>query len=161
MFLSSLQLQLSRFLPTTISQWHWHAQLSLVPAQHSGETFHHFFNIPALEPIGGSTPKFSSDATENILSDSDRPLSMACPAQASPLPTYRWSRPFNREKFTPCYNEMILIFRIENFSVMNEILFLKKLCDRKLLAGIICIVSLTFIFIFTSILKLLWDFEGK
>ena len=84
-----------------ISTYNHQSMALTCPAQSSPSpafrwNLHHFYKIPALEPIGGSTPKFSSDATENILAHSDRTLSMACPAQASPVPTFRWSWPFKR-----------------------------------------------------------------
>ena len=84
-----------------ISAYNHQSMALTCPAQSSPSpafrwNLHHFYKIPALEPIGGSTPKFSSDATENILAHSDRTLSMACPAQASPVPTFRWSWPFKR-----------------------------------------------------------------
>ena len=47
----------------------------------------------ALEPIGGAAPKFSSESKsigtfDKMGGDS---LALACPAQAYPLPTFRYS----------------------------------------------------------------------
>ena len=43
------------------------------------------------EPVGGSAPKFSSDAkTSGIDRAAMHSLSLACPAQGSPVPAYRY-----------------------------------------------------------------------
>ena len=43
-----------------------------------------------LEPIGGSAPKFSSVAIEQILGTGSEPISLTCPAQGSPSPAFRY-----------------------------------------------------------------------
>ena len=44
----------------------------------------------SLEPIGGSSPKFSAESSiSNLIRDQARSLAMSCPAQASPVPSFR------------------------------------------------------------------------
>ncbi len=51
-----------------------------------------FILLPSLaEPIGGAAPKFSSDSKSlgNFEKSSAETLALLCPAQASPLPSFR------------------------------------------------------------------------
>ena len=42
------------------------------------------------EPIGGSAPKFSGESTiSNLLRERSESLSLTCPAQGSPTPSFR------------------------------------------------------------------------
>ena len=44
-----------------------------------------------LEPIGGSTPKFSGTAVLNLIrSEQNEIVSLLCPAQGSPVPAFRF-----------------------------------------------------------------------
>ena len=43
-----------------------------------------------LEPIGGSAPKFSAESSiSNLVRSQASSLAMSCPAQASPVPSFR------------------------------------------------------------------------
>ena len=44
----------------------------------------------SVDPVGGSAPKFSSGATENIATKMSSPLSLTCPAQGAPKPQHRY-----------------------------------------------------------------------
>ena len=45
-----------------------------------------------IEPVGGSTPKFSGKLTSSSLKEAaNRPFSLSCPAQGSPVPSYRYN----------------------------------------------------------------------
>ena len=44
----------------------------------------------SVEPIGGSVPKFSSAATENVNVAQSHELALLCSAQGSPTPTFRY-----------------------------------------------------------------------
>ena len=63
-----------------------------VPFNFRWTLVHPFNNLIILEPIGGAAPKFSSESKtigtfEKTGGDS---LALACPAQAYPLPTFRY-----------------------------------------------------------------------
>lgn len=49
--------------------------------------------ISLLEPIGGAIPKFSSDSKSlgSFEKNFGESLALLCPAQAYPLPSYRYS----------------------------------------------------------------------
>ena len=50
-----------------------------------------FLNGPTLsEPVGGSTPKFSGKLKSSTVEESfAQPFSLSCPAQGSPVPSFR------------------------------------------------------------------------
>ena len=51
---------------------------------------HYLIIKPSLEPIGGSSPKFSAESSiSNLIRVQARSLAMSCPAQASPVPSFR------------------------------------------------------------------------
>ena len=53
-----------------------------------------FTFLDLLEPVGGSSPKFSGDQTIRVLSKaSSMPLDLICPAQGSPVPAHRFVHP--------------------------------------------------------------------
>ena len=55
-------------------------------SQHLGESL----QCQITEPVGGSMPKFSSNLkTSGIELPSALPFSLSCPAQGSPVPSYR------------------------------------------------------------------------
>ena len=43
-----------------------------------------------LEPVGGSAPKFSSGAIEQLLVEDSTSTALLCAAQAAPPPAFRW-----------------------------------------------------------------------
>ena len=52
-----------------------------------------FNNLIELEPIGGAAPKFSSESKSIGTFDKSGgdSLALACPAQAYPLPTFKYT----------------------------------------------------------------------
>ena len=67
----------------------------LYPSYHSIQLIEYKFKVEYydfLEPIGGSAPKFSSVAIEQILVKVSEPISLTCPAQGSPTPAFRYSQ---------------------------------------------------------------------
>ena len=65
----------------------------ICPAQGSPVPSHrlvHLSRSPFAEPVGGSSPKFSTDLTTSGVKRSSKvPFSLSCPAQGSPVPAYR------------------------------------------------------------------------
>ena len=64
------------------------------PALLKGPLSHHIGEIRlmilSLEPVGGSAPKFSQLYSLSALAKaSAQPFSLSCPAQGSPIPSYR------------------------------------------------------------------------
>ena len=51
----------------------------------------HFSHKPPLEPVGGSSPKFSgSSILSSFVGKTSHPQTLACPAQGSPIPAFRF-----------------------------------------------------------------------
>ena len=48
-------------------------------------------SFPLLEPVGGSAPKFSSGAIEQLLVEDSTSTALLCAAQAAPPPAFRWN----------------------------------------------------------------------
>ena len=64
------------------------AQGSPIPAFRLVEL--HFENSKFLEPIGGASPKFSHESkTSSLFKSNGESISLACPAQAFPVPAFR------------------------------------------------------------------------
>ena len=51
-----------------------------------------FAKISQSEPVGGSSPKLPSGATEHLSCANLQPTSLLCAAQGAPVPAFRWSR---------------------------------------------------------------------
>ena len=48
------------------------------------------FNFPPIEPIAGSAPKISvASKLSSLFTKSSSPVSLSCPAQGSPRPSFR------------------------------------------------------------------------
>ena len=67
----------------------------LSPAQHKGPQSLligvYTFQRSIAEPVGGSTPKFSGELTiKGLVKPLNLPFSLSCPAQGSPLPSFRF-----------------------------------------------------------------------
>ena len=60
-----------------------------------------------LEPIGGSAPKFSSVAIEQILVSGSQPISLTCPAQGSPCPAFRYFILYTGSQITFMQNQLV------------------------------------------------------
>ena len=64
------------------------SSISLVPSYRNSRIVQKVFII--TEPIGGSAPKFSMDSEGFIRTKpASQPFSLSCPAQGSPVPSYR------------------------------------------------------------------------
>lgn len=48
------------------------------------------YGICKIDPVGGSAPKFSSGATENVFISSSATVSLTCAAQGAPKPSFRY-----------------------------------------------------------------------
>ena len=86
-----------------------------VPFNFRWTLVHPFNNLIILEPIGGAAPKFSSESKtigtfEKTGGDS---LALACPAQAYPLPTFRYKTVKNFR----------VLIEIEHYKISSKIFF--------------------------------------
>ena len=77
------QLNFDHALPSTILSLVQHKGLLSLPTGQS-------YSDSLLEPVGGSAPKFPAESSiSNLARVSASSLSLTCPAQGAPVPTYR------------------------------------------------------------------------